>query len=127
MTKRFFPEAREGIIQRVISMSKIKAGKYKNLHGETIEVKLCKDTGYFVNTHNNGDFYTDSGTCLFWSTGNERFFMNTDPKRDLDLYGLNSGYSNCNRNAVIDECIKALGHRYGAAAIKDLHSLKTRK
>ena len=40
----------------------------------------------------------------------------------IDLYT----YASNARNSTIDDCIKRLGGRYGAAAIKDLQSLKTK-
>ena len=62
-------------------MKPLNDGKYKNRHGKPIELWYDKESGYHVDKDDN--FYTDDGTCMFWSTDNERFFMNTDPKSDL--------------------------------------------
>lgn len=60
-------------------------GKYSNKRGDSIE--LIRDEIYMrgatdINRHR---VYTDTGTCLMWHSGLERYVMDTDPRSDLCL------------------------------------------
>lgn len=66
-------------------MKKLKPGIYTNKRGETIELIQKPNIDLLVNKNDDHDFYTDTGTCMFWSESRDCFFMNTDHRTDLVL------------------------------------------
>lgn len=60
-------------------------GLYINKRGESIRLAPYSDMNMYID--DQGRYYMPSGACMFWSTLNERFLMNTDPKTDLVVAG----------------------------------------